>query len=413
MPPIIIVGAGIAGLRTAIKLKEKKPTADILILEKYQAAGGRMETVHVNKTIHYESGAGRIHSSHKELLKLVNKYKLTQTKLSEGWYWKTPNSPLEPNNFFAIWNELCDIFKTLPEELLRTTTLRFLAIEVLGVELAKKILDTYPYRAEIEIMSSRSSLDLFDSFREGHFTIVNEGFTKLIEFIRKDAEKLGIKFKFNQDINRIDYNKETGIYKVSGLSTEKLVSYEASRVILAVPKNALEKIYPFSPENPLLKKIRMEPLMRIFSIYKDTSWFPDKNVITDGPLRYVIPVNKGSGLIMSSYLDSRDIEPWSDLYKKKNEEKLAEKIHNETQTLFPETLIKKATYTRAHHWHDGCSYWLPGDYDYKKASKEAFCPMPHSFPHLHLVGESFSKKQQWIEGALEHADDLVNSLHLD
>jgi len=413
MLPIIIVGAGIAGLRTAIKLKEKKPQLDIVVLEKYQVAGGRMETYHANKTIHYESGAGRIHSSHKQLLKLIDKYKLTQFKLGDDYYWKTPKTPLEPNNFFAIWEELCDLFKTLPETILQTTTLRFLAIEMLGVELAKKILDTYPYRAEIEIMSAKSALELFDSFRTGHFTIVKEGFTKLIELVKADAEKLGVKFMFNQSINRVDYSKETDKYKVSGLSNDKLVSYEASRVILAVPKNALEKIYPFSPETPLLKKVRMEPLMRIYSIYKDSSWFPDKNVITDGPLRYVIPANKATGLIMSSYLDARDIEPWGDLYKKKNEEKLAEKIHNETQTLFPETLIKKAYYTRAHYWHDGCSYWLPGDYDYKKASKEAFNPMPHSFPHLHLVGESFSKKQQWIEGSLEHADELVESLHLD
>ena len=413
MPPIIIVGAGIAGLRTAIKLKEKKPTADILILEKYQAAGGRMETVHVNKTIHYESGAGRIHSSHKETLNLVNKYNLTEFKLGDDYYWKTPKTPLEPNNFFAIWEELCDLFKSLPETTLRNTTLRFLAIEMLGVELAKNILDTYPYRAEIEIMSAQSSLDLFDSFRIGHFTVLKEVFTKLVEFVKADAEKLGIKFKFNQSINRVEYDKENNKYTVSGLSNEKLVSYEASRVILAVPKNALEKIYPFSPETAILKKVRMEPLMRVYSIYKDSSWFPDKNVVTDGPLRYVIPINKESGLIMSSYLDARDIEPWGDLYKKKNEEKLAEKIHNETQTLFPETLIKKAIYTRAHHWHDGCSYWLPGDYDYKKASKEAYNPMPHTFPHLHLVGESFSKKQQWIEGSIEHADELVESLHLD
>jgi hypothetical protein len=413
MYQILIVGAGIAGLRTAIKLKEKKPELAVTILEKYANAGGRMETIHVNETLHYESGAGRFHSSHKELVKLLKKYNLTQIKLPETSYWKTPKTPLEPNNFFAIWIELCDLFKTLPEETLQTTTLRFLAIEFLGVELAKKILDTYPYRAEIEIMSAQSALDLFDSFRIGHFSVVKEGFTELITHIRKDAEKLGIKFKFNQDINRVDYIKTTNSYKVSGLSNNKLITYEASRVILAVPKNALENIYPFSPETPLLKKVRMEPLMRIYSIYKNSSWFPDKNVITDGPLRYIIPVNKASGLIMSSYLDSRDIEPWADLHKKKNQEKLAEKIHNETQTLFHDVLIEKATYTKAHHWADGCSYWLPGDYDYKKASKEAFNPMPHSFPHLHLVGESFSKKQQWIEGSLEHADDLVNSLHLD
>jgi hypothetical protein len=36
--------------------------------------------------------------------------------------------------------------------------------------------------------------------------------------------------------------------------------------------------------------------------------------------------------------------------------------------------------------------------------------MPQTHPKLHIVGESFSVKQQWIEGALEHADNLVEKL---
>jgi hypothetical protein len=36
--------------------------------------------------------------------------------------------------------------------------------------------------------------------------------------------------------------------------------------------------------------------------------------------------------------------------------------------------------------------------------------MPQTHPRLHLVGESFSTKQQWIEGALEHATTLVELL---
>jgi monoamine oxidase len=407
---IIIVGAGIAGLRTALNLKEKYPHYKITILEKYTQPGGRMETIFINKNTHYESGAGRIHSSHKTLLKLIKKYHLTTSKLPDESYWKTPETPLQNNGFFAIWKELCTLFSQLPEQTLRTHTLRYLTIEVLGAEMAKKLLDTYPYRAEIEIMSARPALDMFEQLTGGHFCVLNEGFTKLIEHLTGDAKRAGIKFHFNQDINRVEYNNSTELYKISGISNGNLVTYSAGRVILAVHKNALEKIYPFSPTDTLLQKIRMEPLLRIYSKYKDSSWFPDKNVITDTPLRFVIPINKEKGIIMSSYLDSRDIDPWGDLYKKSHGEKLKEKIHNETQNLFPETFIHMSEYTKAYYWKDGCSYWLPGNYDYKLVSKDSHNPKPEIFPRLHLVGESFSTKQQWIEGALEHADMLVEGI---
>jgi len=135
---IIIVGAGIAGLRTALNLKKKYPQSNINILEKYAQPGGRMETIFINNDTHYESGAGRIHSSHKTLLKLIKKYKLTTTKLPDESYWKTPESNLKPNGFFSIWHELCVLFKQLPEKTLQIQTLRYLTIEMLGVELSKK-----------------------------------------------------------------------------------------------------------------------------------------------------------------------------------------------------------------------------------------------------------------------------------
>ena len=77
---IIIVGAGIAGLRFALEAKKRNRNFKIIILEKYEKTGGRLYTQHstINgKKIHYESGAGRIHSSHKKSLELVKHYKLT------------------------------------------------------------------------------------------------------------------------------------------------------------------------------------------------------------------------------------------------------------------------------------------------------------------------------------------------
>lgn len=406
---IIIVGAGIAGLRTAIEAKRINKNLRILILEKYNNEGGRMDTVHTtvnHKKIQFEAGAGRISEKHTTLLKLIRHYNLHVHKMSDETGWrKYGTSETMPNNFNALWTDLCAQFEQLPAEIKRKKTLRDLAIEVMGVDLAKQILDTYGYRAEVEVFNAEAAIDLFKSINEG-FVFLVEGFSELIKKMVADLRKQHVEIKHNISVNRIDILK-SGHYQVAALTKlNKYHTYEAKRVVLAVHRNALEKIYPFSPEHPLMKATVMEPLLRIYAVYKDASWFPKTRVVTNSALRYIIPINQEKGLIMSSYLDARDIDLWSGLWQKRRHEDLLNKIHNETCALFPEKDIEKPIYVSPQFWADGCTYWLQ-DIDYKHLSEQALCPYPTTHPKMHVVGESFSTKQQWIEGSLEHADSLI------
>jgi monoamine oxidase len=403
---ILIVGAGIAGLNTASELLKADPELKILIVDKYKHAGGRLDTVYLPHGIQYEAGAGRIHSSHKALLKLVKTHNLTLIEIGHSLDWRSSETKItEPDYFFSVFHKYCEILRDLPETILRTKTIRDLMIEIQGVELAKHILDTYPYRAEIEIMSAKASLDLFKSLENGKFFVLKEGFSELTRRIVKNLGSVNL--KFNHEIQRLEYNKETKLYTVSGICNKKHVEFKATRIVLAIPKNPLEKLYPFGPDHPLLVNLRMEPLLRIYSIYKNSSWFPENTIVTDSPLRFIIPINKRKGVIMSSYLDARDTEPWLDFTKKENAQLLKSRIHDETQILFPDILLPQAESTTPYLWKDGCTYWLPGDYDYTEISKKALYPMPETYPNLHIVGESFSTKQQWVEGALEHSNELV------
>jgi monoamine oxidase len=409
MYDIIIVGGGIAGLRAAIEAKKINKKLSILVLEKYKATGGRMYTVHEKvdgQPIQYESGAGRIHSSHKKLLSLIKHYGFHTIPLSDKTLWRPYGSSIsEPDNFDQIWGAMCEVYKELPDKVKRQKTLRELAISTIGPEQASALLEHYPYRAELEIANADSSIDLYKSLFSGGFTVLQEGFSTLIEAITKDAKKQGIEFKYNIEVERLQFIDETYTVK-----TTEAKEFKCKRVILAVPQKSLSQIHPFSPDHPLVKAVRMEPLMRIYSVYPSAEWFPQNKVVTNSPLRYVIPVNPNTGLIMSSYLDSRDIENWAGLHKKENHQKLVQKIQNETAALFPEHAIPEPLYTKAHLWQEGCSYWLPSDADYRQLSREALHPMPATHPNLHIIGESFSTKQQWIEGAIEHADELIASI---
>ena len=403
---ILIVGAGIAGLSTATELINANPDLKILIVEKYKQAGGRLHTIYKKNDIKYEAGAGRIHSSHKHLIKLVKTHGLTLSEINSTLDWRPSDTHInETDHFFSLFHKYCEILRDLPEPVLRTKTVRDLMIEILGVSLAKNILDTYPYRAEIEIMSAISSLDLFKTLENGKFFIINEGFSELVKRIVENLRSVNL--KFNHEIQRFDYNKEESVYTVTSIYNKNIVEFKTKRLILAIPKSPLEKINPFSPDHPLLVNLRMEPLLRIYSIYKNSLWFPEKPIVTDSPLRFIIPIDKGRGVIMSSYLDARDTEPWLEFTKPENAQLLKSRIHDETQILFPDQLIPTAESTIPYLWEEGCTYWLPGDYDYKMLSRTALYPMPEKYPNLHIVGESFSTKQQWVEGALEHSNELV------
>jgi len=412
---MLIIGAGIAGLHVAIEAKKINKHLRILVLEKYENPGGRMVTIHTTvegRKLQFECGAGRINASDKRLYGLIKHYNLHTHNLSDTTLWrKYGTSTSVPNNFEDLWYELCRQFKSLPVETLRNKTLRDLAIEAMGVEMAKDLLETYPYRAELEVSSAESAIDLYLYLSKNpHFSILKEGFSELIKLMVKDAKHHNVEFKTEIVANRVELNPKTNLYTVTAIKNGECKMFSASRVVLAVPRNALQQIHPFSLEHPLVQAVKMEPLLRIYSVYKDGSWFPPANVVTNSPLRHIIPINKTQGLIMSSYLDSRDIQLWTNLYEKGHNEELIEKIHNETTALFPELDIKeKPIYTTPEIWRDGCSYWKTGT-DYKKLSKLALQPYPDTHPNMHLVGESFCLKPQWIEGALEHAEMLIKML---
>ena len=125
--------------------------------------------------------------------------------------------------------------------------------------------------------------------------------------------------------------------------------------------------------------------------------------MTDGPLRFIIPINPKTGLIMISYTDGDDTHYWNKL----DDDALEDAIHKEFTKLFPDKIMTKPTYLKKHEWPNGCTYWLPGDYNPKEASKIAHNPEPN----LYLTGESVSLNQTGMEGALESAEYLKTLLN--
>lgn len=179
---------------------------------------------------------------------------------------------------------------------------------------------------------------------------------------------------------------------------------KTNRVVLAIHATALRAL-PVLHDHSILTLVGMSPLTRIYATYPDTTWFGSKKLVTDSPLRYIIPVS--STTLMISYTDGPDTKTYRGL----KGAALQTAIQRDLRRLFPERTIPEPTWIEAYEWSDGTTFWKPGSYDPAQQGKAMLQPKPSAMPNLFVCGESFSEKQAWIEGALEHAE-LLWTTHL-
>jgi monoamine oxidase len=383
----IIVGAGIAGLWLAVQLARRGDR--VTVLEKYDYIGGRVLT---SKRYHVEIGAGRIHESHHRVGTLVDHYRLTRVPLSDTTTWIGRRSGIpEANDFEPTWAAICDQIALLPPSILSTHTLRELAVRILGSKEADTLLDRFPYRAEVNTMRADIAIKTFRAdgdmgTRSGYY-VVREGLSALINHLATACRRAGVIIRTGTEVTHL----EGTTVHIKGRAPIR-----GDRVVLATHVVALQKILP----SPLWDHLAMEPLTRIYAQYPAPAWF---NVlgrfVTDSPLRYVIPV--GPDTIMISYTDAEDTRWWRGLKDKA----LIRAIQSELRVVFPGREIPEPLWMKAFEWSEGCTYWLPGDYDPATVVNQMMNPAPH----IYVCGESLSVGHQaWMEGALETAEALLD-----
>lgn len=392
---IIIVGAGLAGTYLA---RELSKTDTVTVLEKEAYLGGRVVTGHgTTESQTFEIGAGRIHSTHLRTLALIKEYDLKTIDIGGTPMWRPLGSSASmPNLFEPTWNALLSQFRKLPKEVLATSTLRELCTSVIGSEQTDKLLETFPYRTELESMRADMAIKGFEetSGTQEKYIAVLGGLTQLIDGLARDAKANGAVFKTGVKVTDVTEH---------GVSTATK-EFRADRVILCIPVSGLKKL-------PVLKGLKafdyvdMAPLIRIYGVYPGLRL---DRTITDSPLRYIIPIH--GDLIMISYTDGRDTRRWSGV----TGPALTQLLHQYLKALFPELTIPEPTWVKAFEWSDGTTYWKPGSlqphgpYDPLEESQRVLQPRPSSMPSLYICGESFSMLQAWMEGSLEHAEALID-----
>jgi hypothetical protein len=406
---IVIIGAGISGLYIGIELL-RAGYRNITIYEKYNYVGGRIVTINREKEgLQYEIGAARIHREHRMVRDLMRRYGLRWSSLSDApslWV-DVKKGIIEENRVEDEMGSMLGPLLRLDAEMLATNTIADLLASIHGKRQATKFIERFPYYTEMHFMRADIALvgflgrDGYLGTRSG-FGIVRGGLSSLVRCMRDEFEGGGGKLILGWTAVAID---DGDVTLRDGDNNLHLV--QPDKIICALHASALKRIGGlneiFSRE---LRHLRMAPLVRIYAQVPGLDI--KRKIVTNGPLRYIIPVIPEKNLIMISYTDGGDTAEWA--RGEKPVRGWEKKILSEMRELGLTAAAgpTEPTFMKSYPWADGTTYWAPGNYDIETVAERLMFGLA---PRLYICGESLSVgKQAWMEGALETAEKVVRAI---
>jgi hypothetical protein len=385
----IIVGAGIAGLYAATRLRKKMGAdARILVLEKHKQKwlGGRTSNeTFQGVNIVTGAGIGRKTKDHL-LMKLLREHRVPYKEFTvEKQYARTIINPI---NTKKVVKHLRQEYEKAPFNFKGKTFKQF-AIDILGIPVYNKYMECSEY-------TDYEKADVYETLYNYGLDDNESGWTGIMipwkMLIDKMADEVAI--RYSQDVEQIIKTRDDHVI----LKTKEGKTFECAQLILATTITSLRNLLPY---NRGYKTIEGQPFLRLYGKFdKESAEIMAREVpkmtIVPGPLKKMIPM--GQGVYMIGYTDN------------KMAESLKPKIENtELNREFMCRLIEKSlgigrntikmTAMRDYYWPIGTHYYKPNFINHQL--------LQNPEPGIIVVGEVVSKKQGWVEGALESVDNVV------
>ena len=385
---VIIVGAGIAGLYAATRLCKITPDARILVLEKHKRKwlGGRTgNEMFQGVNVVTGAGIGR-KAKDKLLIKLLKEYKVPHNEfMVDKQYASTIMNPVDTQKVIRY---LTQEYEKAPFRAKGKTFKQF-AIEILGNQLYNKYMECAEYTdyEKADVYETLYNYGLDDN--ESGWTGMMIPWQKLIEKMADD-----VSIKYSQNVSEIMKTRDDHII----IKTEEGHIYECAKLIIATTITSLRKLLPYHRE---YKSVEGQPFLRLYGKFdKESGEIMAREVpkmtIVPGPLKKMIPM--GQGVYMIGYTDNEMAERLKDKLKntETNREFMCRLIE---KSLGIRKNMLKMRAMRDYYWPVGTHYYKPSISNYKSLNNPE--------PNIYVVGEMVSKKQGWVEGALESVDAIL------
>ena len=262
--PIIVIGAGVAGLTAAKELK--RMGKNVLVLEARDRLGGRIFSQKINHEF-YDLGASWIHGIENNPIWSVVQHNQIQTTVfnyNESIYYQGNGQPFNSEEkliFEKSLDYLLNRFKEIDqperygnalealelwineEEFLLYINKQFQIDEKAVTKLKKMLFDFFSLLAEDPCASNLEQLSAEFWKNEGYYSgdevIFPQGYIQIIDALRKNISVLT-----NKVVQHIDYSQD-----IIRIITENGECFSASQIIVTVPLGVLKKHHiQFFPE---------------------------------------------------------------------------------------------------------------------------------------------------------------------
>lgn len=372
---VIVVGAGLAGLYVARRLKQRG-TGHVRVLEARPRPGGRIRTVYdEDGRTRYEAGPWRVPSNHRCVRALFAELGVPLVPLSTPTPIEYDVSPRSTTGM-SIW----DTHALIHRDALRAD----LADLATGyADETRAASGTAPY------MTSATQ-----------FFVAPEGFDTIItgldgDHVTYDARVVDIVAKGRR------YELQIVVRKGHNLFSTKYVSCDV--LFVCVPPHVCREWTVFKEHaRSVMNAVEADALHHI---YVEHDGAP-RNVHHKDPnsiVGQVVSTQYNNEWFQASYTAGRLARLWHNLLLA-TPSRFWSTLREELQTLIGIKVPASANYA-SHYWPVAYHRWKPvPHFSLARAVRAAVRPNPSRLPHVYLAGEAFSSHQAWMEGALETAE---------
>lgn len=368
----VIIGCGISCLYFLKKVKQLGLDLKVAILEKKPYPGGRIHSIKIGKDI-IDTGALRFTENHKILMSLLKDYGINDIE------------ELVSKKNVKLDNDLKIKFDKFIGNCRSKKMEHFAFGEVAKSFFTQSEYDSlklwFGYNQKWEQSSCRNLADQIANYDEKKYYHLKNGLSQLVEAMVNDLKE-SFSFFFGEKVKKI--SDGNNIYTSDN-------HYVGKHIIFACPPTYIKNISGTEDLGFILSAVEGQILNRIYAKFKDGSWFP-KNVLHNfTPVSQTVPIN--DKIIMISYSTGRDAKYW---IEKEMAGKLWDEISQELGGI-----KEKPVWIKQNYWNPGTYYYKPG-FPAKETQNLSFKPLKNK--DWHIIGEAYSLKQGWMEGALQNAD---------